>query len=166
MRKKTLAIMAAALFIIGLAGCQQRKEPAPEPDEAELFREGLTAQDTVQMLDVCNRCMEMLKQGQTEEALKALYVVNEDGNVSPLPEDKMQELRKMFQLFPVVDYKLRSFAFNDSGLNDVKYEVQFFAKEEGDSTPNTIAFMFNPVKCDGQWYATVKRADQKVVGSN
>lgn len=166
MRKRNWAIMATALFFLSLTGCQQRKESVAEPDEAELFREGLTAQDTVQMLDVCNRCMEMLKQGQTEEALKTLYVVNEDGSVSPLPEDKLQELRKTFRFFPVVDYKLKGYAFDDSGLNDVKYEIQFFEKEEGDPTPNTIAFMFNPVKYDGQWYATVKQADQKVVGSN
>ena len=50
-------------------------------------------------------------------------------------------------------------SFTESGLNDAKYEVQFGPDEAG--APKT-AYMFNPVKVDGQWYLCVKGANQAV----
>ena len=50
---------------------------------------------------------------------------------------------------------------NSKGQNDVKYDIRFFEKTDpADTTPNTIGFMFNPVKVDGRWYLCIKEADQ------
>ena len=36
-------------------------------------------------------------------------------------------------------------------------------KEPGDPIPNTIGFMFNPIKVDGKWNLAVKEANQEVL---
>ncbi len=137
-----------------------KKQPR---DERAEFRSSLTKEDTTQMLALCDRCMETLKAGRTDEALAMLHLYDDSTRtVLPLSEQKQRELRRTFKLFPVVNYSLVYYTFTTQGLNDVKYSVEFFEKPAGDPTPNSIGFMFNPVKVDGQWYLTVKEADQDI----
>jgi len=147
-------------MLLGLFACKGHK---PEGAETEQFKSGLTAEDTTRMLELCDVCMQTLKAGGVDDALKSVYVVDSVDGPMPLPSGQLEALRNTFRIFPVVDFKLAGFSFNTSGLNEVKYEIQFFEKEEGDPTPNTIAFMFNPVKYKGKWYLTVKQADQEVL---
>ena len=122
---------------------------------------GLTAEDTAQMLNLSRSCMDTLKAGHIDEALQMLYVMR-DGKAIPLPAEKEQQLRKNFKYFPVIDYTLDYYTFSNVDNNDVKFRIEFF-KHTGpdDKTPNTIGFMFNPVKIDGTWYLTVKEATQE-----
>ena len=48
-------------------------------------------------------------------------------------------------------------------MNEVKYTIEFFEKKAGDPTPNTIGFMFNPIKCKDGWRLAVKDAGQKLL---
>ena len=68
----------------------------------------------------------------------------------------------MFRIFPVVDYELVYYSFQLEGINDVKYKI-IFAQEENvaENGEAATALMFNPVKVDGSWYLTVKKAGQK-----
>ena len=44
----------------------------------------------------------------------------------------------------------------------VKFQIEFFKHTSSDDhTPNTIGFMFNPVKIDGVWYLAVKEATKE-----
>ena len=151
-------LLAAFSLLLVLTACG-RKETV---SEAEQFRSELTREDTTQMLALCGQCMETLKQGKIDEALSQMRLYNDSTRtVSPLSAEKQAELRRTFRLFPVIDYKLDYYSFDVEGRNDVKYSIEFFKKENPDDpTPNTIGFMFNPVKVDGQWYVTVKEADQ------
>ena len=115
------------------------------------------------MLALCDQCMETLKAGQVDKALSMLHLYDDSTRtVLPLSEQKERELRRTFKLFPVVKYTRAYYTFTTEGLNDVKYNIEFFEKEAGDPTPNSIGFMFNPVKVEGQWYLTVKEADQDI----
>ena len=41
-------------------------------------------------------------------------------------------------------------------------QIEFFKHTSSDDhTPNTIGFMFNPVKIDGVWYLAVKEATKE-----
>ena len=124
-------------------------------------RMGLTAEDTVQVLTISRSCMDTLKAGNIDEALKMLFILR-DGKAIPLPAEKEQQLRKKFKYFPVVDYKLDYYSFSSTDNNDVKFQIEFFKHTSSDDhTPNTIGFMFNPVKIDGVWYLAVKEATKE-----
>ena len=107
-------------------------------------------------------------------ALGMLSLLQDDGKVTPLTKNKAEQLKKMFKLFPVLAYQIDSYTFYSYEVNEVKYTIEFFEKKAGDPTPNTIGFMFNPIKCkdgfmfnpikckDG-WRLAVKDAGQKLL---
>lgn len=165
MKRSRVAILFFLTLIMGvgvLSSCKKEKQSATE--SAEEFKSGLSATDTTDVISMCDACMQTLKAGNIDEALQMIQMVDSNLNVSPLDELHERQLRKTFKFFPVVDYRLENIAFNTSGLNDVKYQIEFFEKTDSlDTTPNTIGFMFNPVKKDGQWVLTVKQANQEVV---
>lgn len=159
MKKKDLlyifVLLAVSCFLSSCA--EKKKQSTPK----EKFLMGLTAEDTAQVLNISRSCMDTLKAGNIDEALKMLYIMR-DGKAVSLPAEKEQQLRKNFKYFPVVDYKLDYYSFSSTDNNDVKFQIEFF-KHTGpdDHTPNTIGFMFNPVKIDGVWYLVVKEASQQ-----
>lgn len=121
----------------------------------------LTAEDTAQILSLSRSCMDTLKAGNVDAALKMLYAMR-DGKAVSLPAEKEKQLRKNFKYFPVINYKLDYYSFSNIDNNDVKFQIEFFKHTDpSDNTPNTIGFMFNPVKIDGTWYLTVKEATQE-----
>ncbi len=162
MKKLNLFAYITAISIACLISCKD-KEPVKEPTEADVFKSSLTSEDTTQVLSLCNNCMETLKKGDIDKALSMMQMLNKDSTLSPLSEEKKMQLKKNFKIFPVLDYTIEYFTFNESGLNDVKYEIEFIKKEPGDPMPNTIGFMFNPIKVDGKWYVAVKEANQEVL---
>lgn len=143
------------------ASCKQVQKPVSE--SAEEFKNGLTATDTSDVVKLCDDCMNTLKAGEIDKALEMIQMVDTNMNVTPLDEASIKKLRKTFKFFPVVNYRLDKIAFNTSGLNDVKYIIEFTEAVEPGSAPSTIGFMFNPVKVDGKWVLTVKQASQEVV---
>ncbi len=149
-------LLLAAILGTVLGSCGKGK-----PESSADFKSELTAEDTTQMLALSEQCMKALKAGKTDAALAMLYTYDDStGTVSPISEDLRREFKNMFMLFPVKDFKLHYFSFNNQGVNDVKYDIAFMEKQEG--IPNTIGFMFNPVRVDGTWYLTVKRPGQPV----
>ena len=162
------------IFIVALTlgyvqiSCVDHKPKSSEQmvqEEHAAFVKELTSEDTVEMIKICNDCMNTLKSGRIDDAMKMFHLITPDGELKPLSQEKERQLRKNFKFFPVIDYKLDYFSFNTSGVNDVKYTIEFFEKKDGDATPNTINFMFNPVKKSRKWYITVKEADQSVDGT-
>lgn len=161
MRKYVLTLSAAIAAACLLASCGSSDKRVPTAKET--FRSALTAEDTTQMLALCDSCMELLRKGDVEAALSRIHLYDDSTRqVMPLSEEKAQQLRSTFRMFPVLNYRVAYFSFVSEGVNDVKYDIEFFEKPEGDNRPNTIGFMFNPVKVDGAWYITVKDADQAV----
>ena len=160
MKKNNLLFIFVLVVSCCLVSCGEKKKAKTTTPQEE-FLMGLTVEDTTQILNLSQCCMDTLKAGHIDEALKMLYVM-QDGKVAPLPAEKEQQLRKNFKFFPVIDYKLDYYAFSNVDNNDVKFRIEFF-KHTGpdDKTPNTIGFMFNPVKIDGTWYLTIKERDQE-----
>lgn len=158
--KRLLWAAAALACLLALAACGGKKSAE---SEAEEFRKELTKEDTTQMLALCDDCMKTLKAGRIDEALNRLYTYDDStATVAPITATKREELKRTFRLFPVLGYEMDYYSFNSEGQNDVKYDIRFFEKtDSADTTPNTIGFMFNPVKVDGQWYLCIKEADQE-----
>ena len=153
--KRLIYLALVPLALLLAVSCQQKPKSADE--EARDFRASLTETDTASMLKLCDDCMELLKQKDVEGALAMLCEYDDSTHsVAPLSEEVQARYRRRFSLFPVVRYQRTEYKFQTEGLNDVKYEVYF-----GDNAKTS--YMFNPVKIDGEWHLSVKRADQQVI---
>ena len=153
MKKVLLPIMAVAMVLF--VACKGDQKSA-----IQIYQEGLTAQDSTTMLQKCDSCMQFLSEGRIDDALSMLVEYDDSlKQVSPLSDETRASYKRKFTLFPVLKYELKYISFTEQGLNDAKYEVQFGPDEAG--APKT-AYMFNPVKVDGQWYLCVKNANQAV----
>ena len=160
---KKIIYFALVVFIMSVvAACNQKSQS--HVDKTKEFRDGLTEQDTAQMLKLADDCMELLKKKDVEGALSMLNEYDDStGSVQPLSEQTRAKYQRLFKMFPVYKFERSSYSFILEGLNDVKYDIIFADEEhpEVNGVPKT-SFMFNPVKVDGQWYLTVKRADQNI----
>ena len=156
---KYYPFLIAVLLLIGISSCKDKGKSA----EINLneFQEGLTASDSLKVVQLADSCMSFLKVGQFNNAFAMLCEYDDSTHtVLPLSEVTRNSYQKRFTIFPVVDYKLVYFTFCEEGLNDVKYEVTFSAG--GDNVSKTY-YMFNPVKVDGTWHLSVKNAMQTVL---
>lgn len=158
MKKSILFSLFAFALLCMHVGCSNKPKPTP----AQEFRAELTAEDTTKMLGICEECMKTLKAGNIDGALNLLYQYDDSTKtVSPISEENRKKMRNTFTVFPVLNYRMVYYNFTTQGLNDVKYEIEFFEKADStDQAPNTIGLMFNPVKVDDQWYLTMKEAGQ------
>ena len=157
--KKLAYFSLTALILLCVASCRNKTTQ----QQTEEFASSLTSADTTQMLKLGNDCMEHLKAKRIDDALSMLYEYNDTTHeVKPLSEKSRKRYRRMFRVFPVVDYELVYYSFHSEGINDVKYKI-IFAQEENvaENGEAATALMFNPVKVDGTWYLTVKKAGQK-----
>ena len=128
-------------------GRKETKERMKTYADAEKeFVGSLTKTDSITVLEMSQKCMDSLKEGNIEAALG---ITNENA----------ENLKKHFSTFPVVDYHLENFSFSTQGCNDLKYKIEF-AKKDVDGNAPTMAFMFNPVKIDGIWYLCIKHRNQ------
>ena len=154
------------LFVITIVfySCRNNSNKQIERDEQVLeFRSTLQKSDTTMMLKLCDDAMENLKNKQIDEVLAALHEYSDSTKeVRPLSESTAKKYRRMFELFPVLQYERIYYSFQLEGCNDVKYRVTFATAEAAktDKAPQT-AFMFNPVKVDGTWKLCVKTAGQE-----
>lgn len=153
----TFAAFAAILTLMACGNKQKTRE-----QQIEEFRSTLTTEDTTQMLKLCDDAMESLKAKDYDKVLSSLYEYTDSTKeVKPLTEKTAKRYRRLFRMFPVLDYTRKYYSFQLEGCNDVKYEVTFATAEQaGTDKPATTGYMFNPVKVDGQWKLCVKTADE------
>ena len=162
--KNSFFYFIAVLASVSFFSCKsENKEKAPLEEIME-FRGTLSTSDTTQMLQLCDEAMEQLKNHSYEKVLSSLYEYNDSTKeVKPLSETLMRQYRSNFETFPVIEYRRVYYSFLLEGCNDVKYEVIFATPEQtGTDEPAKTAFMFNPVKIDGQWYLCVKTEKDKL----
>lgn len=151
--KYLLGALLSLVLICGMTSCGNKKRVKAESQES--FVCTLTAADTTEVLNLATQCMEFLKGNQTEEALQMMYFIV-DGKPTHLADNQKQKLNSKFRMFPVLQYALDGYNFSSETDNLVKYKIVFFIRsDEDDKTPNTIGFMFVPVRIDGKWYLTI-----------
>ncbi len=140
-----------------MAGVSCNENKSPE-DAAMKFLSELTASDTTTMLKLCDTAMEQLKQKQVDKVLASLYeYIDSTQEVKKLSPDTEKAYRRRFTMFPVLEYERVFFTFKSEECNDVKYKVVFrTAEQTGLAEPAKIAYVFNPMKIDGEWKLCVK----------
>ena len=156
MKKLNFVLIAVALLCLGTACSNKKKSREERVDE---FRSMLTANDTTQMLQICDNAMEQLKGNKIDDVIASLYLYNDSTQeLSELTDQMKKRYAQRFKRFPVKDYKRQYYSFMLEGCNDVKYEVTFATAEQTGGQPATTMYMFNPVKVNDEWKLCVKSA--------
>ena len=156
MKKLNYLLIAVAVLCLGTA-CSNKKKSREE--RVEEFRGMLTANDTTQMLQICDNAMEQLKGKKIDEVIATLYEYNDSTEeLTPLTDQVKKRLARRFKMFPVLSYNRQYFSFMLEGCNDVKYEVVFATPEQTGADSAKTMYMFNPVRVDGEWKLCVKSA--------
>jgi hypothetical protein len=160
MKKFNYILMAVVVLMLTTA-CSNKNKSREE--RVEEFRSMLTANDTTQMLQICDNAMEQLKGKKIDQVLASLYEYNDSTEeLKPISDEYKKRLQKRFKLFPVQEYERQYFSFMLEGCNDVKYEVTFRTAEQTGGSAAKTMFMFNPVKIDGEWKLCVKSAADEI----
>lgn len=152
-----------AFLLFAFYSCDNKKSKTPTEQIFE-FRSHLTYNDTLQMLQICDNAMELLKQRNIDEVIASLNEYDpETKQVLPLSEASIKSYRRTFNMFPVLEYERVYFSFLLEGCNDVKYSVTFRTPDEsGTNESAKTAFMFNPVKVNDTWKLCVKTSNDKI----
>ena len=152
--KFSYSLLFFSLLLFAACSVNKKSEGPAEKEERE-FRSGLNKSDSLQVLELSNSVMDLLKQQDYELAFAQFNVLDEGGNIMPLSSVETKRLMRRFSMFPVKEYKLRDFVFNTQSQNIVIYNVLFEEPEDG--KPNSITtFGFSPVKYNGHWYLTIR----------
>ena len=162
--KKSVYIVALFISVFAFNACKDKVVVPPPP--VNEFTTNLSDKDTLDMLKICDDCMELLKAGEIDAVVSNLYDYDDSlKTVTPISEDAARRFRRQIMIFPVHDYRRVSYKFFSEGLNDVKYEVIFAEQDKPEVNGEfKTYFMFNPVKVDGKWHLCVKQSDQRING--
>ena len=161
---KKFKFILIGVAVLTLATACKNKAPQTREEQIEEFRSMLTANDTTQMLQICDNAMELLKGKKIDEVIASLNEYNDSTEeLTPLSDVTKKSLQRRFKLYPVLDYQREYYSFMLQGCNDVKYKVTFATAEQaGTKLPPTTMFMFNPVKVGDEWKLCVKAPGKEV----
>lgn len=115
----------------------------------------LEQRDTAHVFELTKSFLESLKANDIDKAVSMLYFLDADRQVVPLPDSLVERQKSVFRMFPVLSYKIESIIFNTETDSQVKYTVEFFKKQPGDTRPNTTSFFIKPMRVKGQWFLTM-----------
>lgn len=165
--KKFCFLICAICGILAMnscSSCSNSKDGKSREERIEEFRSELTKEDTATMLKLCDDAMEQLKAKKYDQVLASLYEYTDSTQeLKPLSKETANRYRRKFMFFPVLEYDRIYYSFQLEGCNDVKYEVTWATAEKaGTADPAKTAYMFNPVKINGEWKLCVKTADDEI----
>lgn len=115
----------------------------------------LEQKDSAEVYNLTKNFLELLKANEIDKAMSMLYFLDADRDIVPLPDSLVERQKAVFKMFPVLDYKIESIIFNTETDSQVKYTVEFFKKQPGDTRPNTTSFFVKPMREKGQWFLTM-----------
>lgn len=143
----------AAAVVLCLASCRHKAERKAADDTAPAMT--LDGRDTTAVYDLTAQFLELLKAKKVDEAVDMLYFLDADMQVVPLPDSLVERQKMVFRTFPVLRYTIDSIIFNTETDSQVKYTIEFFEKQPGDTRPNTTSFFIKPMRVKGKWYLTM-----------
>ena len=155
--KKHSVYIILAVAALTLAGCSKQKqknlkelqeEYLPKPEMA------LTKQDSIEVLGLTEHYLQLIKDGDLDDAIGMLYYLRGDSLMS-LPRELADGHRMMLRRIKGIRYEVDHMTFIDEKNSEVKYKVILFDRKPGDTRPNEIAGYVKPVRRDGKWYLTI-----------
>ncbi len=162
--KRKFFFFAAVFGMMLLIACGGEQKPAAaNHDPAEGPQMELSVNDTVTVRQLTNDFLELLKQGNVDDAISRLFVVEGD-DIRPFPEDQREGCRFALSLFPVYDYHIVQLIFFRETDSEVKYELVVQDPTTTES-PATMRGLIRPVRRGGMWYITLANSDANSLAS-
>ena len=152
MKCKYFGVLAAVLALLMTVGCNKKAE-APKSTDPLAPQMTVSAFDTTTVQQLTNDFLNMVKEGQFDEAMSRLYVLDGD-EVKPLPDEQKPECYFWLSMYKVYDYHITEYTFFKETDSEVKYELVIedpATKED----PARINGMIRPVRRNGAWYITL-----------
>lgn len=148
--KKILLYAAAVLISVGLFNaCTSKSSETAEESYT------VSAADSTAMVSAATEILDLMQNDDYAGAADRLYVFNAaDSTLSPLDENRRQELQFRAQVFPVKAYTLYSANFTDAIDNELTFDVAFSEPDAEGNAPTT-KIGFNIVSKDGKYYPTL-----------
>ena len=152
-------VTVASFALLLLWACSDgKKTPAVgQQGEPQMV---LSANDTATVLQLSNDFLELVKNGQIDEAIARLYVLEGD-EVQPLPEKMRENCYATLDAFEIKGYAVNSFTFNSETDTEVRYSL-YLKDPATTSNPPAINGLILPVRRDGTWYITLANAEGEI----
>lgn len=142
-----------SLLVTGCSDKSKKKESAADEIQGPVMT--LQRSDTTEVFNLSKSFLERLKANDIDQAVSMLYYLTPDKQVIPLPDSLVTRQKAIFKRFPCLSYKIDSIIFYSETDSQVKYTIEFFKKQPGDTRPNTTSFYIKPMRIQGQWYLTM-----------
>ena len=152
MKSKYLALIAAVLTLMMVA-CKGKNDEAPKSSDPLAPQMTVSAFDTTTVQQLTNDFLELVKEGQVDEAMSRLFVLEGD-EIKPLPVEQKPECRFWLGMYHVYSYRITEYTFFKETDSEVKYELTI---EDPATTvdPARITGLIRPVRRNGAWYITL-----------
>lgn len=152
-----MRLLRYSFFVLALLCLASCKDHKAKDEGADMNRPKMVLEqrDTVEVFNLTKNFLELLKSKDIDKAVSMLYFLDADKAVVPLPDSLVERQKMVFRTFPVLNYKIDSIIFNTETDSQVKYTIEFFEKQPGDTRPNTTSFFIKPMRVNGQWYLTM-----------
>lgn len=139
-----------SVLLITITSCSKKGNES-EKSMQELINVG----DTTLVINMANDFMQLLKNNEIEQALDLLYTINAEDDVVKISNEQREQFKQMFEMFPVLTYKLETYYFKSWDDNMIKYETEFY-KTDKKVAPNKFTVVFNPIRKGDEWYLSLK----------
>lgn len=110
--------------------------------------------DTLQVLNLVDKYLLHLKNKEFDEAFQMLYHIRND-QVYNLTDSERNGIKQQYKLFPVYDYKIVNYEFNNIHDTRVTYTIRFTNDTLNSLIPTTIKMSLQPQRINAVWYLGV-----------
>ena len=155
--KRNYLVLIAAVVALLMAACKGKKEEAPKSSDPLQPQMIVSEFDTTTVQNLTYDFLELLKQGQLDEAISRLYVLDGD-QVKPLPDEQKPECYFSLGLHRVYDYRIIDYTFYKETDSEVQCEIIIEDPAQKEN-PGHMIRRFCPVRRNGAWYLTLPNTE-------
>jgi len=134
-------------------GCKDKNVNNDVNSHLTQYEQNLSIDDSIQLVAVIDNFFALVENDQVDLAVASLYKANTEdpyGEPQPLTNEEMQEIRKVFEVFPTFGHRIDYIKFHESYLNEAKVSAIF--REAKDGVPEgTTTYYFRPINYIGKW---------------
>lgn len=139
-----------------LAACSGEKKQQTFPENGPQMT--LSNSDTITVQSMVNDFLEQVKQGNIDDAVSRLFVLEND-EVKPLSDEQRQEYRTSLGAFDFKGYRITTLTFFKETDSEVGYDL-YLDDPAVAQHPRTIKGLIRPVRRNGAWYITLAHGHQ------
>lgn len=151
-RKLYVLFTIISLFFTSCLHSVKTEPTSTSVDKEVLYREALTAEDSLSAKVLVMSFMDAVQQGKYADAVSNLYLLNPE-NPYKKPEllnnDEMEDIIEMMKKINLKSYEIKSIEFVTAVNNPVKCEIRSVLP--GFNEEVQLVWVLNPINYMGKW---------------